>query len=208
VDDSSTSTQSSEEGGGVKLPTVYAQPTDMVGFREAMRVTRADARQGPSKSFAGMGDVARTFQSRLRRASTSLKASLQSSSSRSRTTQDSWVETSKPLLHRRRTSEVAQKSTPMNSFDTQTRRRLSHSFDSPEALADQTPGAAARAWAAKENERLGVSRRDSNQANVQTTTGRESGINLSLEGLSLEDSTNSRESQMCRKGVLCLGHRF
>lgn len=182
-----------------------------------MKDCSSDSKQGSSKSFSGVGDVARGFQSRLRRASTSLKTSLQASSSVwTRTTHDASELTPKPNSVKRRASEmvprpfqsdmfevdhdVKENRTPSFSSHIRATALSSTSLDAP--LADQAPGAAARAWAAKENERLGVSRRDSNQASAQTSSARESGINLCLDQSSSPDENlQRRESQLCRRGM-------
>lgn len=190
-------------------PSGWSLAADFDGIRDAMKDNVPGPMQRTSRSFSGMSDVARTFHSRLRRASTSLKSSMQNSSNRPRNPQEAWTNPPKPLHSKRRASDTVQvfresstlgPSSP--SFMSRPAVLESSYFSQALTLDDRTPGAAARAWAAKENERLGVFRRDSNQASWRTLSGRESGINLcEASRASAEGSgQKSGESQLCRKG--------
>lgn len=175
--------------------------------------TRRVPRQRASRSFSGISDARSGIGSRLRRASTTIKAAFLQVSKH--TTKDAHISTNakhssnetgtrRAGMFRRRRSEIqtTAMATAFADLNIESARANTHP-EPPLVPYDALQGSAARAFAARENERLAVPktivRRDSNIGLLSEERDRESGINISMNTSAPADGLD--QSQIRREGM-------
>ena len=194
---------------------VFQQPPPVQTYEEL----QSGSRRRTSRSFSGISDVRSGISSRLRRASTSLKSALRPMMGKVRSGQDDRPGHARKISHpevpvtvRPSSSSIFKRPRPATSY--MELPKLFESFDlnsappidlrePPQFLRCPSRGAAARASAAKQNERLGFltmeARRDPNYRGCRLMSDRESGISL-VDGPCIRLDCGDCASQNDREG--------